>query len=351
VQVLAVASVPSIDRAATQLCLGMGQANNDSRLVNERRYNDEVSCLCDCRSLRCTTADAQCSGQPTAMICEFTSTAPTLDGDLSEWDNVVGIGTMIYQPGGLVEYPDGSVSYKCMYDETNIYFGLAIPGDYRFDPTENERCASVAAMFKIGANATIINMGGCPDAATGCDASGAAPSTCDDYRVDIGAHWELSSTEQGVTYKLNPTSGTGEDPVAELGDEYAVSPYCRIPDDDADAGNEWSGVRAHSNPVDREAGTYSFELSRLLTTASSKTDAQLVAGATYQFGIAFWDPFLMEDGWYDAGHYITGCASKFIDLTLKASTKAKGKKGKKEGKRGKGTTTKGGKRGSIRHFL
>jgi hypothetical protein len=130
-----------------------------------------------------------------------------------------------------------------------------------------------------------------------------------------------------------------------------VSAYCRLDDNDVDAGNEWSGAWAHSNPVDREAGTYSFELSRLLTTASSKTDAQLVAGATYQFGIAFWDPFQIEaTGWTDSGHYITGCASNFIDLTLKASTGngKEGKKGKKEGKTStKGTKAKGVKKGSF----
>jgi hypothetical protein len=47
------------------------------------------------------------------------------------------------------------------------------------------------------------NMGVCPDAQAGCDATGGVPPTCETYTVDIGAHWELATTEQGVTYPIN----------------------------------------------------------------------------------------------------------------------------------------------------
>jgi hypothetical protein len=269
--------------------------------------------------LTATNVKAQCSSQPSSLTCTYTATAPTLDADLSDWVAVTGIETKIYQIGGTVEYLGGSVSYKCSYDDSNIYFALAIPGDYRFDTTTSELCASIATMLKVGSLATFVNMGGCPDAASGCSSS-VAPASCDNYRVDLGAHWELPSTQQSVAYTINAGTGTGEDLVASLNDEYAVSAYCRAFDDGAGAGNEWAGAWAHSNPIDGEAGTYTFELSRLLTTGSSSTDAQLVAGGTYQFGIAFWDPYESAAGWSDPGHYVTGCAAEWIDLVLEASS-------------------------------
>ena len=81
----------------------------------------------------------------------------------------------------------------------------------------------------------------------------------------------------------------------------AVSPFCRFDDDDANAGNEWAGAWTHTNPTDGATGTYKFELSRTLTTQSTVTDAQMVPGETYEFGVAFWDPFQTEEGWTDMG--------------------------------------------------
>jgi hypothetical protein len=256
------------------------------------------------------TVEAQCSGVPSTLTCVSTASAPTLDANLSDWTTVTGIDTKIYKIGGTVEYLGGSVSYKCLYDETNIYFALEIPGDYRFDATDNAKCASIATMMKIGSQATFYNMGGCPDALSGCPDS----RTCDDYLVDLGAHWELSTTEQKVAY-----------PFTVINDEFGMSPYCRLDDTvtGADAGNEWSGAWAHSNPVDGEAGTYTFELSRSLVTTSLLTDVQLSAGGTFQFGIAFWDPYETEQsGWSDPGHYLTGCAAEWMDLVLESGATA-----------------------------
>jgi hypothetical protein len=129
-------------------------------------------------------------------------------------------------------------------------------------------------------------MGACPDAQAGCDATGGVPATCETYTVDIGAHWELATTEQGVTYPINTVDGTGNDLVANKDDEYAVIPYCRLDDEDGDgAGNEWAGGWSHSAGTEDGAdGTYTFELSRLLVTASTATDAQMTIGETYEFG-------------------------------------------------------------------
>jgi hypothetical protein len=252
---------------------------------------------------------------PKTMTCKPTSTPPVLDADLSDWDKVEGIKTSIYQVGGTVEYPFGSVSYKCVYDETSIYFAFEIPGEYRFSATDNQKCAAIATMMKIGSKASFYNMGGCPDALLGgCPTD---TTTCDDYLVDIGAHWELASTRPKVPYPFNTLNGTGNDPIANNDDEYAVSPYCRLDDNGSGAGNEWSGAWAHSDPNEGELGTYTFELSRLLTTMSAKTDVQLAAGETFKFGIAYWDPFQMdESGWSDSGHYLTNCGKDWIDLVL-----------------------------------
>ena len=66
-----------------------------------------------------------------------------------------------------------------------------------------------------------------------------------------------------------------------------------------------------------DVGSYIFEMSRLLSTASDLSDIQLEKGGTYEFGFAYWDPFETQDmGWTKAGHFITGCSRDWIDLTL-----------------------------------
>ena len=261
---------------------------------------------------------AQAAECPETWVCPFTETPPTLDADHSEWASVTSFSTSLVDISGN-EYTAGKAELKCLHDNSNIYFALEIPGEYNFDTEDNHLCAAIGTMFKVGSKATYINMGGCPDAATGCDA---VPDTCTDYLVDIGAHWELRTTEQGVMYGMNATSGTGNDLVANKDDEYGVSPMCRFDDDDDTAGNEWSGAWAHSQTTIGEMGEYTFELSRSLTTASTKTDAQLAKGGVYKFGIAYWDPNQLATGWTDAGHYLTGCGSNWVDLVLGESSKA-----------------------------
>lgn len=68
---------------------------------------------------------------------------------------------------------------------------------------------------------------------------------------------------------------------------------------------------------DGEAGSYIFEMSRLLQTASTATDAQLEAGKAIDFGFAYWDPYEIEEtGWTDSGHFVTGCSRDWISLKL-----------------------------------
>jgi hypothetical protein len=201
---------------------------------------------------------------------------------------------------------------------------MEFPGLYRFNATDNHHCAAVSTMMKVGANASFFNMGGCPEVAQGCP--GGVPESCRSYTVDVGGHWELRTTQMGIRYDLNVSSsptiqGSGNDLLANKDDEYGVGSFCRFDDNDANAGNEWAGAWMHSNPVAGQPGTYVFEMSRLLKTASSVTDQQLAPGGTYKFGVAFWDPYETDaKGWTDSGHYVTGCGTDWIDLKLAQST-------------------------------
>lgn len=271
-------------------------------------------------SLALPLAVVQAQDCGTTWKCFPSTTAPTLDADHSDWADVGGITTDLTLIKGGSTYTAGKAVYKCMYDDTHIFFALEIPGEYRFNPENNKQCAAIATMMKVGADATYNDMGGCPDVATPGSCDNGMPDTCDAYLVDIGAHWELRTTEQGVEYGMNATTGSGNDLVANNDDEYGFGSYCRADDDDADAGNEWAGAWKHSDPVDGEMGTYYFELSRLLKTESLKTDGQFEAGETFQFGIAYWDPYEGTEGWTDAGHYVTGCGSNWIDLELATDT-------------------------------
>ncbi|MGK3743524.1 MAG: hypothetical protein ACI8RD_007670 [Bacillariaceae sp.] len=279
-------------------------------------------------------SQAQC-GYGATMVCNYIGSdisidisrtndnkPPVLDGDISEWANVSGgISPEIKSIFGKT-YMDGNPSFKCLYDSTNIYFMLEIPGKYRFDPDENTKCASIGTMMPIGTKAGFLNMGGCPESleAGGCP-DGIIPETCNDYIVDLGAHWELKTTAMNTEYPMNATTGTGNDLVANLDDEWAVSSYCRPDDNDnMAAGNEWAGAWSHSNPVEGEMGMYSFEISRTLKTPSTLSDAQMEGGNTYDFGIAYWDPFETEDGWTASGHFLTGCSADWIKLRLEDST-------------------------------
>ena len=150
----------------------------------------------------------------------------------------------------------------------------------------------------MGAKATFPYMGGCPLAeAYECDV---APEGCADYKVDLGGHWELSTTEMNTHYVVN--DGTGNDEIANKDDEYGVNPSCRFDDDDANAANEWEGAWTHDNAVEDADGSYIFEMSRTLKTASNETDAQMEGGNAIDFGFAFWVSILFFFKHYVMNH-------------------------------------------------
>ena len=62
-----------------------------------------------------------------------------------------------------------------------------------------------------------------------------------------------------------------------------------------------------------------FEIARALTTASKTSDAQLAVGESFEFGIAYWDPYETEEGWTAHGHYTTGCSADWIELVIESA--------------------------------
>jgi hypothetical protein len=269
------------------------------------------------------SADGECQAS-TQVVCKKVATPPTLDGDLSDWAEIETVTSVITTAQGAVVYPHGDMAIKCSYDEENIYMAISVPGPYRFDSTDDHFCAAISTMWKVGEKAEYVNMGACPEAMSGCPLG--IPASCKDYIVDVGAHWELKTTEQGALYAKDIDTESGNDPIANKDDEVAVSSYCRVDDSGIGSGNEWSGAWVHnvdtSDPtdyttVDGTTGTYVFEMSRTLTTTSPDTDAQLAENSTYKFGLAYWDPYQTETvGWTKVGHYVTGCSEDWMDLVI-----------------------------------
>mmetsp|Transcript_27068 Transcript_27068/g.40971 ORF Transcript_27068/g.40971 Transcript_27068/m.40971 type:complete len:326 (-) Transcript_27068:86-1063(-) len=244
--------------------------------------------------------------------------APTLDGDLSDWSNVPENVMSLVTSIGAVEYAHGDVAMKCTYDDDLIYMAWTVKGPYRFNATNDRMCASISTMWKVGPDAQYLNMGACPSQISGLrydEKCAEVPEACYAYRVDLGLHWELKTTEQGVAYGIDLESNSGNDLSWNKDDEWAVGPYCRPDDNDSQAQNEWSAAWVHTdNSTD---GYYIFESSRLLRTGSVISDVQLEAGEEYDFGFSYWDPYERLDiGWTKAGHYVTGCGKEWITLRL-----------------------------------
>jgi len=63
----------------------------------------------------------------------------TLDAKLDDWSEVEGIATELRSIVAKT-YQDGNATLKCLYDDTNIYFALEIPGLYQFNATNYHQC-------------------------------------------------------------------------------------------------------------------------------------------------------------------------------------------------------------------
>jgi cytochrome b involved in lipid metabolism len=150
--------------------------------------------------------------------------------------------------------------------------------------------------------------GGCPLA----DDCNTALEGCDSYKVD-SVHWELMSTDMGVSY--GPNDSTGKDEVANKDDEYSVSLACRYDDDGTDTGNEWEGSWSHSKPVE-----VSVEVER---TSSSSVNITMAEVRRHNLEEDLW--IIVDDKVYDCTEYLPshpGGTKYVIEQAGEESTKA-----------------------------
>jgi len=80
-----------------------------------------------------------------------------VDADLSDWSKVNGFVTDLLNITGAT-YTDGQASYKCVYDGTRVYLALEIPGEYRFDETDANKCAAIATMMKVSTTTSCLSI-------------------------------------------------------------------------------------------------------------------------------------------------------------------------------------------------
>lgn len=132
--------------------------------------------------------------------CLPTKTAPTIDADFRDWDGMEFISTKLIQALTGKEYDAGHGIYMCMYDTDNIYIALQIPGEFRYNATDNHLSPAVGLMFKMGSKATYVNMGGCPETMGGNNCS-AIPDSCADYMVDLGESYVIFFGIDGHEYQ------------------------------------------------------------------------------------------------------------------------------------------------------
>jgi len=213
-------------------------------------------------------------------------TGITIDGLIGDWDGVPGTKITMIQPMSPDNRMVDGLELRVAYDDSNIYVLAIITDDFDYNVTHHRNSPALAVLFAVDEAAT-PEMGG-----------GAG-------YVDIW-HWELD-TGPGVVAGFNLLSGN--DPVGNLDDEYALSIFDRH--DDATA-NELYGSWAHTDMSAVGAdGEWIFEMKRSLTTSDTlKQDAQFVIGETVKVSIAYWDPDETGEpgvlnGWTNAGHYST----------------------------------------------
>jgi len=233
-------------------------------------------------------------------------TGITIDGMIGDWAGVPGTTITLIRPLATTERIVNGLEIRTAYDDSNIYILVLITDDYDYNATDDHKSGAIAVLFAIDEAAT-------PDMGGGKG------------YVDIW-HWELD-VGPGVVTGFNLASGN--DPVGNLDDEYALDVMDRH--DDATA-NEIYGAWSHTNMSAVGAkGTWIFEFKRSLTTSDTlKQDKQFEIGKTYKVAVAYWDADELgepgvNNGWTDAGHYAT-CKDpatldfSWINMELKTPT-------------------------------
>ena len=288
--------------------------------------------------------------------------------DMAQVDEIADVGN---------ERLQGALRVRFANDGTNIYVLAQINAPYFFNLTGgNEMSHSLAVMWRVGASATMFDMGGCPiqgvtdpyDCSAVQNICKSNPSQCDcaDYLTDV---WHMETSSPGAlpgvqypyrgpilftnsdgiysSYGYNPQMlgayqpaverlFSGNDHTSNSDDEFSVHPCIR--DDDASSKDHlssylqrdmytyrnqlryaWShsAINSYQYPFASNGanGTYVFELSRPLMT-NENTDVQFSVGGDGYYSFALWVPPEVGSEWTAAGHYVAPTDYQFGKVTL-----------------------------------
>ncbi|MFQ5879009.1 MAG: fibronectin type III domain-containing protein, partial [Dehalococcoidia bacterium] len=206
-----------------------------------------------------------------------------IDGAVSDWAGVPLLNVPLKSLDGTQQI---DADLQVSFDNANVYVLVSVHDDYNSNPGQHELSGSLAVMWAIDEGAG-PHMG--TDGVNWFESLG---------MVDVW-HWEIDCGPGVVSGGIDRTVD-GNDPVCNLDDEYALTPFERW-DDDGD--NRLMGVYDHTGRVTGEdsPGTWYWEISRPLTTLDAQ-DAQFAAGGTAKLALAYWDPDETPLGWTGAGH-------------------------------------------------
>jgi hypothetical protein len=212
-------------------------------------------------------------------------TGITIDGQIGDWAGIPGTTITMIRPMATSQRIEDGLEVRMAYDDSNVYVLILVTDDYDYNATEHHNSAAVAVLFAIDEDAT-PEMGGGRG------------------YVDIW-HWELD-VGPGVVTGFN--IGSGNDPVGNNDDEYALSFSDRHDDSIA---NELYGAWSHTDmsAVGAE-GMWIFEFKRALTTSDATQDVQFQTDETARMSIGYWDADELgepgvNNGWTAEGHYTT----------------------------------------------
>jgi hypothetical protein len=220
--------------------------------------------------------------------------AITVDGDTSDWAEVVGLALTLEPIVANADDPidNKDVTIKMAHDDDNLYVLFTVDDDYDWDADDNHLSAALAVMFPVD--------GGGPH--MGADDEEGESTT---GMVDIW-HWELDCADHmesggGAGHPAGDGKDPGNDSVCNFDDEWATDAETREDDNSTTGENSLLGVWTHSNPTDDGSGVWYFEMSRPLQT-DDEQDSQFTVGESILLALAYWDADFGPDGWDDSTH-------------------------------------------------
>ncbi len=240
-----------------------------------------------------TEAPAAPVEEPAERSLDAPVAAITVDGDPSDWADVVGLAMTLEPIVADADKPieNRDVTIKMAHDDENIYALFTVDDDYNWNAEDAKLSSAAALLFPVDSGGPHM----------GADDEQGANST---GLVDVW-HWELecaAGIESGGA--VNPPGegkDLGNDSVCNFDDEWASDALTRGDDNGAGAENNLLGVWNHSNPTADSPGLWYFEMSRPLQTGDEQ-DARFAAGESTLLALAYWDSDFGPDGWDDSTH-------------------------------------------------